>query len=44
MFQWDYETNHNENGDANEKSHRSDINRPRSRYIHNQSKYKNDDG
>ena len=44
MFPWDYETNHNENGDGNEKSHRFDINRPRSREIHKQSKYKNDDG
>ena len=31
MFPWDYVTNHNENGDGNEKSHRFDISRPSSR-------------
>ena len=37
----DYTINHDENEDENEKrSHRYDINRPRSRHGHKYSKYK----
>ena len=36
---WDYTINHNENEDEN-RSHRHDINRPRLKHGHKNSKYR----
>ena len=42
LYSWDYAINHNKNEDENEKyrSHKYDLNRPRSKNGHRYSKYK----